>query len=241
MAQQLFYKDKLDDEDHLYECEKAIYERLGNHPNILRFLGEQVNPDTHSRALTFPYHPAGTLFDGMISRGATIPHSLRLTWAKEIASALLHIHSKGVTWVDMSPVNILLTEDDHLVICDFGGSSMKPHFYVEIAPSPIWLAPLDSEQFTENQDRFSFGVMLLVLFTLRQPHCQGRSGISLDDCLAIHERHRKSDFDRALSSFQPPKLEAIAMTCWRMEYESTQDLAYDLGEITSVAGPTTVH
>jgi serine/threonine protein kinase len=230
----LFYKD---DVDSFHDCEKAIYEKLGHHPNILRFLKESINPDTERLALTFPNHHLGTLEDRIQSQGRNIPLHLRLAWAKEIAGALLHIHSKGVVWLDMTPVNILLTEDDHLVMCDFGGSKMAPHYMGEIMPSPVWLAPIDNEQSNENQDRFSFGIMLFYLITLHFPHNPGKLHLNYYECIALHERHRSFDFDRTLSVFQPRELEDVVMKCWHMKYKSTQDLVNDLQKITSVEAP----
>ena len=72
-------------------------------------------------------HEKGTLQKHLERAGgfSNIPFSVRLRWAKEIATALAHIHQKDIVHNDLHTENILLAGKDgqeHIVLTDFGQS-----------------------------------------------------------------------------------------------------------------------
>lgn len=72
------------------------------------------------------YVPHGELFDYIIKLGR-IPEPEAAYLAKQIISAIAHMHSRGIVHRDIKPENILVDECMQIKIADFGLSS----FYIE--------------------------------------------------------------------------------------------------------------
>src|SRR5437879_5653751 len=89
------------------------------HPGIVTIFDVGEDPDTHDSFIVLEY-VAGESLSRVLSREKklTLPRSLQL--AEELAEALDYAHSQGVIHRDIKPANILLTEDGHAKIADFG-------------------------------------------------------------------------------------------------------------------------
>ena len=72
-----------------------------------------------------------------------ISWALRLRWAKEIASALHEMHSKDIIHRDVKSANVLLDDEWHTKLCDYGlavssGSKARLDFS---AGTDLYMAP----------------------------------------------------------------------------------------------------
>lgn len=101
------------------ETERLIYKRLDHHPRICRYIQDHQWGVMLERAKT-----CVTLILRELGQGETLEPSRSLKWSIHLAEALYYIHSKGVIHFDISCNNMLITEDDDLKLCDFGGSSI---------------------------------------------------------------------------------------------------------------------
>ena len=151
--------------------EKHIYELLGSHPRIVAYHGH----DPVTFELLLQRLPKGDL-DSYLQQHPELSFQNRIAWAIEIVQGIAHLHSKGVVWNDTHFGNVLVTDDLHIVLCDFGGSYVNPdgwqHF--DTAPPLPYVCPMGYCPKIKRQDIFGFGVMLFVILSKRYPHCPTR-------------------------------------------------------------------
>lgn len=119
-----------------------------------------------------------------IARGALAPQRA-LDLGIEIAEALARAHETGLVHRDLKPTNVMLTEDDHVKIIDFGvaklvrelgdltgaaGRSEDTATGVVLG-TPSYLSPEQAQAATvdHRSDIFSFGIMLHEMLTGRSP------------------------------------------------------------------------
>ncbi|KAJ5574018.1 kinase domain containing protein [Penicillium hispanicum] len=106
-------------ENHILDITKeaSIYHRIGPHERLVRMLG-------HSRdGLILEYMKNGGLKTYLQAQNS-IPTSLKLKWAYEIAQAVSLLHSNGIIHCDIKPRNFLLDATLNIKIVDFSGSSL---------------------------------------------------------------------------------------------------------------------
>ncbi|TMC24012.1 MAG: serine/threonine protein kinase [Chloroflexi bacterium] len=128
-----------------------------------------------------PYIAKGTLHE-RISQGA-----LSLTEAgvilEQLAAALQFAHDSGIVHRDIKPSNILLLNEQHVYLADFGlvKSIRDEHSITEpgyLIGTPEYMAPeLAEEDATARSDIYALGVLLYQMVTGRVPF-RGRTPLS---------------------------------------------------------------
>src|SRR4029077_10712801 len=103
-----------------------------------------------------------------------LPLTKALQIAEEVAEGLDYAHAQGVIHRDIKPGNVLVTEDGHPKIADFGIDKMNlAHFTVpgSVLGTPAFMAPeqLSGEGVDARSDLFSLGVILYVMTTGQSP------------------------------------------------------------------------
>ncbi|KAG8898747.1 hypothetical protein FRB99_007185 [Tulasnella sp. 403] len=90
------------------------------HPNILRFLGAcKIDGIIY---LVSPFMKNGTIMD-FVAKNPFRANRIQLI--REIASALEYLHRHSVIHGDLKGSNILMSDDEHCLVCDFGLSRMR--------------------------------------------------------------------------------------------------------------------
>ncbi|XP_057462257.1 LEAF RUST 10 DISEASE-RESISTANCE LOCUS RECEPTOR-LIKE PROTEIN KINASE-like 1.4 isoform X2 [Actinidia eriantha] len=127
--------------------------------------------------LVYEYIPNGTVADhlhGKRSNSGLLSWPVRLGIAIETADALTYLHRSDIIHRDVKTNNILLDNDFHVKVADFGLSKLFPNdvTHVSTAPqgTPGYVDPeyYQCYQLTEKSDVYSFGVVLIELISSKQ-------------------------------------------------------------------------
>ncbi|KAL9251406.1 Serine/threonine-protein kinase RUNKEL-like protein [Drosera capensis] len=106
-----------------------IYEAIGHgkysvkilhdldHPNVLKFCAWY---ETSAHFLLVLEYCVGGDFMKLLQRDIQLPEDSIHDLAFDIVRALQFLHSKGIIYCDLKPSNILLDENGHTKLCDFG-------------------------------------------------------------------------------------------------------------------------
>ncbi|KAI9844668.1 MAG: hypothetical protein M1837_005410 [Sclerophora amabilis] len=201
----------------VHEIEKKVYERLQDHPSILRCLGQSPPECKLLRgALLFEYHCRGNLKD-CFDQLQILP--TRSRWPYQAVSALAYVHSLRVVHGDFGLHNFLLHDDGGIVLCDFAGSGLDGgRCYV--AHGVRYTDPLSTREYpTEQEDIFALGTVLYELD-------RGKllfEGMSHNE---IHVRLRDRQFPD-LSMISLP-LRGVIEKCWTVPGYKASDALMEL-------------
>lgn len=180
----------LDDADA--ECEDALEEfrtevelmRSLDHPSICRLL--QVYEDPKNLYIVMEHITGGELFEHVVDLGNFGEHDAAQVM-RQVASALVYCHHRGVVHRDIKPENILVVASDDssddaelsVKLIDFGfgcrileGVKLKAKVGTFVYTAP---EVLNGEICNEKQDLWSLGCVLFVLLS-------GDSPFFGDDC-----------------------------------------------------------
>ena len=211
--------------------EMKIYELLGRHPRIVTYLGH----DPVTFELLLQRLPKGNL-DNYLQQHPEVSFQNRIAWAIEIAQGITYLHSKDVVWNDTHLGNVLVTDDLHVVLCDFGGSCINPgrsQHYDTSPPLPYVCPNGYYGPSIKRQDIFGFGVMLFVFLSKRYPHCPTRGfAPPTKELIETFNSHQNLNFD-ILPDAIYPRFAQIVMNCFNITYPSAAELLLDLEEAYS--------
>eukprot|EP00930_Biecheleria_cincta_P000593 TRINITY_DN10132_c0_g1_i1.p1 TRINITY_DN10132_c0_g1~~TRINITY_DN10132_c0_g1_i1.p1 ORF type:complete len:621 (+),score=124.86 TRINITY_DN10132_c0_g1_i1:29-1891(+) len=149
-----------------------------DHPSICRLL--QVYEDTKNLYLVMEHITGGELFEHVVDLGNFGEHDAAQVM-RQVASALVYCHDRGVVHRDIKPENILVvasddpSEDAELTVklIDFGfgcrileGVKLKAKVGTFVYTAP---EVLNGESCNEKQDLWSLGCVLFVLLSGDSP------------------------------------------------------------------------
>eukprot|EP01105_Mastigella_eilhardi_P001764 TRINITY_DN12123_c0_g1_i3.p1 TRINITY_DN12123_c0_g1~~TRINITY_DN12123_c0_g1_i3.p1 ORF type:complete len:340 (-),score=47.11 TRINITY_DN12123_c0_g1_i3:51-926(-) len=85
---------------------------------------------------------------------------------KHIAKALRYMHKRGIVHQDLKPENCLLSESNHIVLCDFGQAARTGES-CDACGTVTWAAPENCKPHLAqpSSDIFSFGLLMWFVFT----------------------------------------------------------------------------
>ncbi|XP_011035095.1 PREDICTED: probable serine/threonine-protein kinase At1g18390 [Populus euphratica] len=166
----------------LYESSMRRAEQFMNEIEILAHLRHKNLVELygctsrHSRELllVYEYLPNGTVADhlhGRQSNSGLLTWPVRLSIAIETASALAYLHASDVIHRDVKTNNILLDNDFHVKVADFGLSRLFPTDVTHVSTAPQGTPGyVDPEYYqcyhlTNKSDVYSYGVVLIELIS----------------------------------------------------------------------------
>lgn len=179
-----------------------------HHPGIVSVFDVGEEPENRDPYIVLEY-VAGEALNRKLAREKKIPLEQSLQLALEVAEALDYAHSQGVTHRDVKPGNILITQDGHAKIADFGIAKLNlAHFTLpgKVLGTPAYMAPeqLSGEGADGRSDLFSLGVILYAMTVGHSPF-QGDSATTVCFKVANREPVPASALDLNL----PRELDAI--------------------------------
>ncbi len=213
-----------------------------HHPGIVSVFDVGEEEETREPYIVLEY-VSGQPLNKVLAREKKLTPLRALQLAEEVASALDYAHSQGVTHRDIKPGNILLTEDGHAKIADFGIAKLNlAHFTIpgKVLGTPAYMAPeqLSGEGADGRSDLFSLGVILYAMVTGHSPF-QGNSATTVCFKVANREPLPASALDLHL----PAELDAViahAMAKHPEErYQTGREFADDLRLLQSRMKPGT--
>ena len=208
-----------------------------HHAGIVSIFDVGENPENQEQYIVLEY-VAGESLNRILAREKKLPLSQALKLAEEIAEALDYAHAQGVVHRDIKPGNILVTEDGHAKIADFGIAKLNlAHFTLpgRVMGTPAYMAPeqLSGEGVDGRSDLFSLGVILYAMVTGHSPF-QGNSATTVCFKVANREPVAASAFDLNL----PPELDEVISRAMakdpQQRYQSGADFAGDLRQLQQI-------
>ncbi|GMT22040.1 hypothetical protein PFISCL1PPCAC_13337, partial [Pristionchus fissidentatus] len=140
--------------------------RTLQHQNICRLYQEIETEDKFF--LIMEYCSGGEMFDYIV-RKARLEESEARHFFRQLVQAMAYIHDRGFAHRDLKPENLLLTEDLHLKVIDFGLCAKPNGLYKPLETccgSPAYAAPelIKGTPYLGNEaDVWSMGVLLYAL------------------------------------------------------------------------------
>jgi hypothetical protein len=202
-----------------------------HHPGIISVFDVGEDPENQNPYIVLEY-VSGESLQRVLAREKKLPLSKALNLAEELAEALEYAHAQGVVHRDIKPANILVTEDGHAKIADFGIAKLNlAHFTVpgKVLGTPAYMAPeqLSGEGADGRSDLFSLGVILYVMVTGHSPF-PGSSATTVCFKVANREPVAASALDMTL----PPQIDAVIARAIAKNpderYQNGAELAEDL-------------
>ncbi|KAF6141535.1 hypothetical protein GIB67_023044 [Kingdonia uniflora] len=152
--------------------EITILSRL-RHQNLVTLYG-CASRHCHELLLVYEFIPNGTVADHLYGehvKPGMLTWPVRLGIAVECADALSYLHASDTIHRDVKSNNILLDNNFHVKVADFGLSCLFPNDVTHVSTAPQEIAGyVDPEyyqccQLTDKSDVYSFGVVLCELIS----------------------------------------------------------------------------
>src|SRR5258706_13363829 len=162
-----------------------------SHPGIVTIFDVGEEPETRAPYIVMEYVSGPSLEKMLSGENRTLPLETALQLTLELAEALDCAHGQGVVHRDLKPANILITEDGHAKIADFGIAQVNVDHLTghgEVWGTPAFMSPeqLNDEPVDGRSDLFSLGVILYMLLTGHRPF-QGNSPLTISLRVVSHE------------------------------------------------------
>ncbi|HEY5263912.1 MAG TPA: protein kinase [Steroidobacteraceae bacterium] len=163
------------------ECE--ILSKM-NHRSIANVLDYGITDDYLFLALE--YFPCGSLRDRLKN---PVSESDAVNYARQIGEALQIVHAAHIVHRDLKPSNLMLTDDNRVVLIDFGSArtQLVPRDLAEADPctgTPYYVCPeqIDGRDPDARGDLYSLGVVLFEMLAGALPF----NGDTLSEIFAQH-------------------------------------------------------
>ncbi|KFY35567.1 hypothetical protein V494_05801 [Pseudogymnoascus sp. VKM F-4513 (FW-928)] len=207
------------------EAERKLLEVVGPHPRIISLKSFSVVGLYLERAMN------GTLADYLLESGNPTPSIYqRLSWCREAAEAVAHVHSKRVFHCDIQPTNILLDAKLHLKLSDFQGKLLSEDGEILIdggssEPCRFYLPRDNPFEAGIKTDIFGLGC---TMYFIMMGHAVFPDIMDGEDGWhdKVVDRFAKQQFpqDSHICS-------SVTMKCWLQQYNSAEDIAQEIESI----------
>jgi len=152
--------------------EAEIMARLGNHPNILPFIGLARTSD--KTYIVTKYCSDGSLQDYLIKKKTIISEKQLNSIILQISYALDYLHSNSIIHRDLAARNVLL-DSGRIYLSDFGFSRVLTEDFqaTKTNQGPIrWMAPesLGEKIYSRESDIYMLGILFWEILTRETPY-----------------------------------------------------------------------
>ncbi|XP_042136124.1 serine/threonine-protein kinase TNNI3K isoform X4 [Peromyscus maniculatus bairdii] len=167
-----------------------------NHPCVVQFVGACLE-DPSQFAIVTQYIPGGSLFSLLHEQKRILDLQSKLIIAVDVAKGMEYLHSltQPIIHRDLNSHNILLYEDGHAVVADFGESrflqSLDEDNMTKQPGNLRWMAPevfTQCTRYTIKADVFSYALCLWELLTGEIPFAHLKPAAAAADMAYHHIR-----------------------------------------------------
>ena len=199
-----------------------------SHPAIVSLF--DVGVEETGIAYLVMEHIEGRTLQQVLSE-SPVPWPRACSWAADLASALGRAHQCGIIHGDVKPANIMVTDEGHVKLSDFGIARFATQVSGSgrIMGTPAYLAPeqILGEPHSSKSDLFSLGIVLYQMLTGIPPF-DGSSVAAV--CAQILSTNPPAPSKR--NPALPPGLDHIVLRCLAKDpaerYPSAEALAASL-------------
>ncbi len=213
-----------------------------SHPGIVTVFDVGEEPETRSPYIVMELVPGQSLEKLLLSKeDRKLPVEEALQLALEVAEALDCAHGQGVVHRDIKPANILLTEEGHAKIADFGVAKLNLANATAAGRTlgtPAYMSPeqLNGDPVDGRSDLFSLGVILYTVVTGYKPF-QGNSALTVAFKIVNRDPVPATILDTEL----PPGLDYIISRAIAKDrsarYQRGMEMALDIQELRAGREP----
>lgn len=182
--------------------------------NIVQFLGIILTPEAGKLYLATELMHQGNLRDVLDRKGQNLPWEIRLKLAKDAAKGMAYLHSRKIIHRDLKPQNLLVNNKWCCKVADFGISTVSSHTtHMTCIGTPIYMAPevLAKDKYSEKADVFSFGVLLVEIYTGKRPYTSEKYA-NFNQAQLMYQIVNNGA--RPDISFIPAGLQQLIADCW---------------------------
>jgi serine/threonine-protein kinase len=200
-----------------------------SHPSIITLHDMGIEESTSTPYLVMEFLNGQSL-DRILEKSA-VPTMRACAWVAEVACALAAAHRKGVIHGDVKSANILITEDGHVKLMDFGMARVaaREQASMPLSGTPAYWCPeqIMGKPQDGRSDLFSLGIVLYELLTRQRPFdADSLQGIC--NRILSHEPLPVSNLNPSLST----TLNEVVARCLSKDpntrYASGEELANDI-------------
>lgn len=196
--------------------EVTLLSRLHN-PNVIKFIAACRRPLVF--CVIMEYLSEGSLrgyLHKLEHEHKSLPLEKLIAIALDIARGMEYIHSQGVIHRDLKPENVLINEDFHMKIADFGIACQESSCDL-LADDPgtyRWMAPemIKRKSYGRKVDVYSFGLILWEMVTGAIPY---EDMTPIQAAFAVVNKNTRP----SIADDCPPPLRALIEQCWSIHPE----------------------
>ncbi|XP_030555675.1 dual specificity protein kinase pyk3-like isoform X2 [Drosophila novamexicana] len=195
-----------------------------NHENIIKLYGTMVDEEGKT-LVVMEYADCGSLHSYLYDNGEQKPnykYTLALEWMHQLAKGIAYLHAmkpRSVIYRDLKPHNLLLTNGYRtLKIADFGTVTELATVMSNNVGTASYMSPevVQSNNYTEKSDVFSFGIVLWEVLARKRPFChlENREPFAIMYQIGMGKRPILED----VKNYPNVKLlRYVIRSCWHME------------------------
>jgi serine/threonine protein kinase len=219
--------------------EARVLDRL-RHPNIVAVNG--VDTINGKVVIDMEYVPGSNLLDILRESDGPLPLPESIDIARQICDGLAYAHAQRTVHRDIKPANILVSDDHHVKLADFGlAQVLGTNSYAGGAGTFAYMAPEDFEEGDRSDrqsDLWAVGVILYEMLTGRRPFTviNARDPFAWSRAISKDEVQPPSFYTPSV----PASVDAICLKALQRKksdrYNDAADMAYDLSALQDI-GP----
>lgn len=212
-----------------------------SHPRIVTIFDVGESSDALTPYIVMEYVQGNSLEEVLSAADGRLPLDNALRITQELAEALDYAHAQGIVHRDIKPSNIIIAEDGHPKITDFGIAKLNIPDLARPGSTQGTPAYMSPEQWTGGpvdgrSDLFSLGVILYTLLTGHRPF-QGNSILTISFKVTNHDPVPA----RALNLELSPELDYVTARAIARDpaqrYQTGRQMALDLQDLRAGIAP----